>query len=94
MSHPEYIQPGVNATAAHAAEEAAELITALAKTLRFGPWSVNPSLPKEEQENNFHWVVREWVDLVEAMDRFTSAVQNDDTPHIQFTPVAETTNDQ
>lgn len=90
MAHPEYIQPGIYATAAHAAEEAGELIQALGKLMRFGPYSVNPELPVEQQEENFIWLVREWTDLVAAMDRLTLAIQNDDTPHIQFTPKKET----
>lgn len=49
-------------------EECGEVLAAAGKTLRWGLNSVNPELPKEEQETNRAWLLREFVDLRRAID--------------------------
>lgn len=46
-----------------------KMLAALGKTLRWGPQSVNPELPPEEQETNVEWLIREAEDLRAAIDR-------------------------
>lgn len=62
---------------AHLGEELGELIeaagrltAAIGKTQRFGPRSVNPELPAEQQEKNIDWVLREARDVVSAISAF------------------------
>jgi hypothetical protein len=71
---PRFIRPGVTFNAAHAAEEAGELVAALGKLLRWGPDSYNPDLPPEQRETNIEWVRREYADLREAMSRLELAM--------------------
>lgn len=65
----EYIQPGYDQAVIHVIEEAAESIVAACKILRFGRKSVNPLLPKEQQETNDDALSRELGDLLHAIDR-------------------------
>lgn len=69
MSNPMYIRPGQDVALAHAIEEAGEFIHAAGKTLRWGPNSVNPELPLDQQETNRAWLKREIVDLEGALTR-------------------------
>jgi len=73
MAHDEYLvkMKTPEQFLGHLGEEAAEVIVELAllqkaigKTVRFGPNSVNPSLPAEQQERNIDWVLRQ-MDAVE-----------------------------
>lgn len=48
-------------------EEAGEVLAAAGKTLRWGPRSVNPELPPEQQEENAIWLWRELRDLKRAI---------------------------
>ncbi|MDE2106892.1 MAG: hypothetical protein KGL39_57285 [Patescibacteria group bacterium] len=50
-------------------EECGEVLAAAGKTLRWGEMSVNPELPKEQQERNVDWLLREMADLRGAMER-------------------------
>jgi len=50
-------------------EECGEVQAAVGKTLRWGPDSVNPELPKRKQESNRVWVLRELKDLEGAIAR-------------------------
>lgn len=68
MTDPKYMRPGLNFAAGKAIEEAGELIAALGKTIRWGWYSVNPELPKAEQETNLVWVKREMADLRGALN--------------------------
>lgn len=70
---PKYLRGGVPFCAAHAAEEAGELVAALGKLLRWGGQSVNPELPRDQQEKNIDWVRREFADLCGAMERLEKA---------------------
>jgi hypothetical protein len=80
--HPEFLPKtgDFNGQAAHLGEELAETAAAIFKTLRFGPESVNPLLPKEQQETNLAWVLRELADARGAMDRFEHAFALQERP--------------
>jgi len=49
------------------AEECGEVLAAVGKTIRWGLDSVNPELPIEQQETNKEWLIRELVDLQNAI---------------------------
>lgn len=51
-------------------EAAGRLVAAIGKTQRFGPASVNPGLPPEQQETNFEWVRREMADVERSIVEF------------------------
>lgn len=51
----------------YVAEECGEVLAAVGKTIRWGPDSVNPELPPEQQETNRQWVLRELGDLKQAI---------------------------
>lgn len=55
---------------AHLVEEAGEMLAAAGKTLRWGPQSVNPELPPEQQETNIDWLNREIADVEQAIAEF------------------------
>lgn len=63
--HKGYESETVEQSLAHLAEELAEAMQAVAKSLRFGPLSVNPEL-LGQQETNFVWMRREMVDIAQA----------------------------
>lgn len=48
-------------------EECGEVLSAAGKSQRWGLDSVNPEIPKEEQEKNAHWLHRELDDLERAI---------------------------
>lgn len=48
-------------------EEMGEVAAAAGKNGRFGPWSVNPLLPPNQQEANIVWLRRELADLKVAL---------------------------
>lgn len=48
-------------------EECGEVMAAVGKTLRWGLASSNPELPKDKQETNREWILRELKDLKEAI---------------------------
>lgn len=68
MTDQKYMRPGLNFAAGKAIEEAGELMAALGKTIRWGWYSVNPELPRAQQETNLVWVKREMADLRGALD--------------------------
>lgn len=74
MADVKYLRNDPKFCAAHAVEEAGELAAALGKMLRWGPLSVNPELPPEQQETNIDWVRREYADLINAMDRLEASL--------------------
>lgn len=63
---PEYVPGTMVQHLGKVAEECGEVIAAVGKTLRWGLDSVNPELPKEEQETNEAWILREMADAEEA----------------------------
>lgn len=63
MAHEEFRQNTVHGALSHLVEECGEVLAAAGKSLRFGLDSVNPLLPKEQQETNQDWLLREVHDL-------------------------------
>lgn len=64
---PQYKSKSVEQAIAHIVEECGELIAAYGKGKRWGWQSVNPELPKEQQETNQDWFIRELRDLERAV---------------------------
>ncbi len=56
-------------------EECGEVLAAAGKTLRWGPDSVNPELPPEQQETNRDWLLRELQDLKHAIIQVEESLQ-------------------
>jgi hypothetical protein len=69
VSDPKYLQEGFDKQLSHFIEEAGEALAAAGKTQRWGPWSVNPTLPPHQQETNFAWLERELKDVEAAIQR-------------------------
>jgi hypothetical protein len=74
MVKQQYLFDGFDFALAHAIEEAGEFLAAAGKTQRFGRESVNPELPKLEQETNIAWLVRESADLRGALERLEATI--------------------
>lgn len=79
MTDARYMRPGLEFAREKTVEEAGELmealsrmVTALGKTGRWGWDSVNPELPKEQQETNEEWVQREMTDVISAIENLNS----------------------
>jgi hypothetical protein len=68
MTDKKYMRPGLDFAVGKAVEELGELQAALGKTLRWGWNSVNPDLPRKQQETNESWVRREISDVRGALD--------------------------
>jgi hypothetical protein len=75
MTDPKYMRPGLDFARNKTTEEIGELmeafgrlLAAFGKTGRWGWSSVNPELPKEQQETNMAWVRREMADVRGALD--------------------------
>lgn len=77
MADPRFLQDGFDKRLSHAMEEAGEFIAAAGKTQRWGPTSVNPLLPRVNQEPNICWVRREMDDLRQALDRLEQAIEQE-----------------
>jgi hypothetical protein len=76
---------------AHLIEECGETLAAAGKTARFGLSSVNPELPKEQQETNAEWLWRELCDLEGAICRMkqhmsANAQEYLEKPHLSEPP--------
>ena len=69
-----FLQDGFDKRLAHVVEECGEVLAAAGKTQRWGPWSVNPLLPTEQQETNVAWLWRELEDLKLAISRLEDAM--------------------
>lgn len=69
-----YLRPGFDFALAHAVEEAGEFLAAAGKSQRWGRLSVNPELPRHEQETNISWLMTEMCDLRGALDRLDAAM--------------------
>jgi NTP pyrophosphatase (non-canonical NTP hydrolase) len=69
MTDPRFLQNGFDKCMAHVVEECGEVLAAAGKTQRWGPLSVNPLLPVEQQETNIDWLRRELTDLKGAVGR-------------------------
>jgi hypothetical protein len=70
MTDPKYMRPGYNFAVGKLVEELGELQAALGKLLRWGPESVNPELPPEQQETNADWVRREILGVRGAIQNY------------------------
>lgn len=70
MTNPNYMRPGYDFAIGKLVEELGELQAALGKTLRWGPESVNPELPVDQQETNAAWVRREIDDVLGAIENY------------------------
>lgn len=68
MTDQRYMRPGLDFARGKLIEELGELQAALGKSLRWGWMSVNPELPREQQETNADWVRREIVDVMGALE--------------------------
>jgi hypothetical protein len=77
MSDPRFLQDGFDKNLAHFIEECGEALAAAGKTQRWGRNSVNPLLPKRQQETNEAWLRRELRDVEEAIDRLRTAMRNE-----------------
>jgi NTP pyrophosphatase (non-canonical NTP hydrolase) len=64
---PEYYPVTPQQKLGYLIEECGEVLAAAGKTLRWGPGSVNPELPTEQQETNRDWLWRELTDLSRAI---------------------------
>lgn len=67
---PQYRSKSATQALSHVVEEMGEAIAAAGKTLRWGPQSVNPELPPEQQERNIDWLARELDDVQRAINAF------------------------
>jgi hypothetical protein len=88
MSHCEFIQAGFEKSLAHVVEECGEVLAVAGKIGRFGPMSVNPLLPPEQQELNIVWLSREIFDLQEALHRLILEIPAEFMPVEPATGVA------
>jgi hypothetical protein len=77
MVHPKYLRDGLPFALAHFVEEAGEALAAAGKTQRWGLDSVNPELPKDEQETNRAWILRELDDLEGCIIRLRVAISEE-----------------
>lgn len=77
MSDHRFLQRGFNKQLAHLIEECGEVLAAAGKLQRWGKESVNPLLPREQQETNIDWLMRELADLKEAIGRLEKTIEAD-----------------
>jgi NTP pyrophosphatase (non-canonical NTP hydrolase) len=75
MSDARFLQQGFEKQLAHVVEECGEVLAAAGKTQRWGPYSVNPLLPVNQQETNLAWLTREIADLRQALDRLSATIE-------------------
>ena len=73
---PRFLQQGFKNQLAHLVEECGEVLAAAGKTQRWGPHSVNPLIPEEQQETNIDWLLRELNDLETAISRLKETINN------------------
>lgn len=64
-----YIRNDFDSILGHLVEECGEVLAAAGKTLRWGPDSYNPELPKDQRETNINWLKREINDLKSVIAR-------------------------
>lgn len=74
--NPKYMRSGKGFALAYLVEECGEVLAAAGKSLRWGLDSVNPELPKGEQETNRDWLLRELEDLDGAIRRARKEIVN------------------
>lgn len=81
MTQEKYMRPGFDFALGKLVEECGEVLAACGKTQLWGPDSVNPELPPEQQETNRDWILREIADLEGAIANFKTYAH-------EFTPSA------
>jgi NTP pyrophosphatase (non-canonical NTP hydrolase) len=74
---PQYEPKTFEAKLGYLVEECGEVLAATGKTIRWGPDSVNPEIPVEEQETNRDWLLRELKDLTRAIRYAREALEKD-----------------
>lgn len=74
MSDSRFLQKGFDKQLSHLIEECGEVLAAAGKTQRWGVHSTNPLLPKEMQESNINWLMRELNDLKLAIERLQKTI--------------------
>lgn len=74
MSDPRFIQKGFDKTLSHLIEECGEVLSAAGKLQRWGPESVNPLIPEQDQETNLAWLRRELIDLKDTIHRLEEEI--------------------
>lgn len=75
--HGRFLQEGFDKQLAHLVEEAGEVISAAGKTQRFGPHSVDPTIPEYQRVTNLHWLMNELDDLEKAIIRLRQTIDKD-----------------
>jgi len=60
---PEYIPKTIDQKLGYLVEECGEVLAAAGKSIRWGLDGVNPELPRDQQETNSDWLLRELEDL-------------------------------
>ena len=75
MTQQKYMKPGLDFAVGKVVEELGELQAAIGKSLRWGWDSVNPELPRHQQESNQLWVRREIADVRGALDNLEKEME-------------------
>ena len=78
MSDERYIRHDFKSCLGHLIEECGEVLAAAGKTLRWGPYSVNPELAPADRESNIVWLQREIIDLEGCIARLRTAIENEE----------------
>jgi hypothetical protein len=76
MTDPKYMRKGLTFAHHKCVEELGELLAALGKTGRWGWMSYNPELPEDQRELNIQWVMREMLDVNDAINNLLSELEN------------------
>lgn len=75
--HPQFLQEGFRNQLSHVIEECGEFLAAAGKLQRWGAFSTNPLLPKEEREYNIDWLIRELNDLRITIERLEKTIEKE-----------------
>lgn len=73
-----YVRNDFDSILGHLVEECGEVLAAAGKTLRWGPDSYNPELPKAQRETNLAWLRREINDLKSVIARAEEHIFDED----------------
>lgn len=76
MVHRSYIRNDFRSIVAHLIEELGEATAAAGKTVRWGPYSVNPEIPVHSQETNIVWLQRELDDVEGVIKRLRDCIED------------------
>jgi len=81
-----YIRDDFDSILGHLVEECGEVLAAAGKTLRWGPDSYNPELPKDQREKNIDWLRRELADLESVINRAKEHIFDEDPAGVVGSP--------